>query len=132
MKKTGTTILSLALAMILVSSLSSGVILADDDDDDDKKKRYKTVKVINVVIMDCETDPTGFTMELIVTRFESSADENVPVIMVGMDTCTFATAAMLSNKFKMQDNSAGFDPDFRTLASRSIFVRKGRVRVERE
>ena len=54
MKRTVTTILSFALAIIMVSSLSSGVILADDDDDDDrKKKKYRTVKVIDVAMLDC-------------------------------------------------------------------------------
>jgi len=131
MKKTGTTIFTLALALILVSTLSSGVILADDDDDDDKKKRYKTVKVIDVVILDCGIDPTGFTMNLIVTGFDSSTDEKVPEIAVGMDTCTVATAAMLSNKFKLKDSGHGFDSGFGTLVSRSIYVRKRKVRVER-
>ena len=67
-----------------------------------------------------------------VTGFESSTDENVPVIMVDVDFCIYATAAMLSpeTKFKLQDFGAGFDPGFRTLVSRSIFVRTRRVRVE--
>ena len=133
MRKTGTTIFTLALAMILVSTLASGVILADDDDDDDKKKKYRTVKVIDVVIVDCGNDPTGATMTNRVTGFESSTDENVPMIVVG-DFCIDANAAMLSTetKFKLQDFGAGFDPGFRTLVSRSIFVRKRKVRVERE
>ncbi len=130
MKKTGTTIFTLALALILVNTLSSGVILADDDDDD-KKKRYKTVKVIDVVIVDCGIDPTGFTMNLVVTGFDSSTDENVPMIVVGDTFCVEATAAILSNKFKLKDSGHGFDSGFGSLVSRSIYVRKRKVRVER-
>ncbi len=132
MKKTVTTMLSLALAMILVSSLSSGVILAKGDDDDDhKKKKYKTVKVIDLVFVDCATDPSGFTMNNLVTRFESSTDENLPMIVVG-DLCIDANAAMLAHKFKLQHFGTGFDPFPGTLASRSIFERKRKVRVEKE
>ena len=53
MRKTVTTMLSLALALILVSSLGSGVILADDDDDKEKKKY---TKVREVVVFVCSTD----------------------------------------------------------------------------
>ena len=55
MKKTVTTILSLALALILVSSLSSGVILAKDDDDHDnrRKNKNKYETFYDVVILGC-------------------------------------------------------------------------------
>ena len=132
MKKTVTTILSLALAVIMVSSLGSSVILAADHNDH-KKKGYKTVKITDLVFVDCGNDPSG-TMTNLVTGFESSTDENIPTIMVGVDFCIDANAAMLNTepKFKLHDFGAGFDPDFRTLVSRSIFVRTRKVRVEKE
>ncbi len=60
MKKTVTTILSLALAMILVSSLGNGVTLAkgpSDNASDRGKERARYHKVRDVGILECSTLP---------------------------------------------------------------------------
>ena len=126
MKKTGTTIFTLALALILVSTLSSGVILADDDDD--KKKRYKTVKVRDVAMVDCLAVPDG---TIIVFAFDFFATEggDVPAIVPFTDKCTFALASLQSAGFRAQSDyylGGSFDPK-----SRHTLVRTRKVRVEK-
>ena len=82
MKKTVTTMLSFALALILVSSLSSGVILAkgDDDHDNRKKNKNKYETVIDVAILDCANLAAGG-----VTAMFSAFDGPMDVAMeVGM------------------------------------------------
>ena len=127
MKKTVTAMASLALALIMVSSLSSGVILADDDDDDrKKKKKYRTVKVIDVAMLDCFA--TGGTMIVVAFDFFATEGGDVSGIVPG-DTCAFALASLQSTGFMAQSNyflGGDFDPK-----SRHTLVRKRKVRVEK-
>ena len=120
MKKTVTTILSLALALILVSSLSSGVSYAH------AKNKYKKVKVREVAILDC-----GFPvpLQLLVTGFHTNAVDDVPMIMVDIDNCDVAIVSLLDSKFKMANGSAGMHPMAATLFSRYTFLRTRTVRV---
>ena len=126
MKKTVTTILSLALALIMVSSLSSGVILAKGDDDHDKreknKNKYHTVR--DVAILDCFTDDTGI---MTVKAFDIS--EVPDGILVNLDdSCAASLALLLNAGFGKHSNTgiaAGFSPDPR---SRHMLVRNRRVR----
>ena len=130
MKKTVTTILSLALALILVSSLSSGVILAKGDDDHDNRKKnknkYVTVSFFDVAILDCFA--TGGTMIVVAFDFVATEGGDVSGIVPG-DTCAFALASLQSTGFKAQSNyflGGDFDPK-----SRHTLVRKRKVRVEK-
>ena len=80
MKKTVTTILSLALALILVSSLSSGVILAKGDDDhanrEKNKNKYHTVR--EVAILDCVSQAfAGASLDF--SAFNGPVDIDVPM-----------------------------------------------------
>ena len=108
MKKTVTTMLSLALALILVSSLSSGVILAKGDDDHDKRKKnknkYETVR--DVGILSCISAP-GFP-----PVFDSFDDSTTEIALPGEDVvfpttspCSVNIAVMLHEKFRMVDVS---------------------------
>ena len=114
MKRTGATILSLALAMILVSSLGSGVILA------------KGPKVHDVAIMECGFNSMAGT-DLIVLGFHSTPEGNVPEITIFEEGVTLATncvdgmAIMLSKKYKMQDGNGGFDAFFRDISRYTFF-----------
>ncbi len=105
MKKTVTTILSLALAIIMVSSLSSGVILAkgDDDDDNRKKNKNKYHTVHDVVIMTCfDMAAPGFSA-LFVSFDNVEVIESVPPA----DTsCAVNLAFLLNEGFKVQDVGA--------------------------
>ncbi len=93
MRETGTTVLSLALAMILVSSLSSGVIYADRERE--------------VVILDCRV----VAGSLVVTQFDSFpaiGAGNLPLfppflIPATVQSCAESVAFLLNNKFKMED-----------------------------
>ena len=110
MKKTVTTILSLALAMILVSSLSSGVILAkgDDDHDNRKKNKNKYETVIDVVIVSCVDaglfmPGPGFGATFI--NFDSTiVDPMLPEAPLG--SCAINLAFLLKEGFKIQDVGA--------------------------
>ncbi len=130
MKKTVTTILSLALALILVSSLSSGVILAKGDDDHDNKKKNKNKyeTVIDVAIMDCLADNVG---DLKVSAFDSHVDAGpaAPMIMIA-DFCGPSLFSLLEVGFRIQSETSvaaaggmsfGNDP-----RSRYTFLRKRR------
>ena len=73
MKKTVTTILSLAMAIIMVSSLSSGVILAkgpsDNASDQGKERaRYHTVRDVGILI--CGMSPALPTATLLFGSFD--------------------------------------------------------------
>ncbi len=116
MKKTVTTILSLALAMILVSSLSSGTAYAS-------KER-------KVVILDCGPDPFEPGLRpLVVTGFQSSTADDFGITVGAFmesspTTCAGGIAIMLDNKFKMEDVDAFLHQVFVTLFSRYTFVKK--------
>ncbi len=149
MKKTVTTMLSLALALILVSSLSSGVILAKGDDDHDNRKKnknkYETVR--DVAILDCGFDdfavlPPG---TLVVTAFHHNTDDAFDITPVGPPNgppptpteCVEAISIILKARFTMQNSSGGFHPvlgEFLpgsdALYSRYTFLRTRKVRRE--
>ncbi len=117
MRKTVTTILSLALALILVSSLSNGVIYADRERE--------------VVILDC----TGFFSApfMRVTAFDSFPDISTdlpafpPSLAAAEVPPTFASCAetvafLLNHKFRMEDVTA--ISSFSQLTTRYTFVKK--------
>ena len=89
MKKTVTTILSLALALILVSSLGNGVTYADG------KRKYKKVKMREVVLLDCKVDKT-------VSSFDSTDTEiAAELAALPSDSCAFAIAFLLNHGHKI-------------------------------
>ncbi len=128
MRKTVTTILSLALALILVSSLSSGVILA------------KTVKVHHVVILDCGIDEFE-TFTFVVTGLQSSTGDEFDITVATFEelyptSCVEGMAAILEAGFKMLNIIGGFNPTLATsfpgseaLFSRYTFLKTTKVRV---
>ena len=124
MKKTGTTVLSLALALILVSTLSSGVILADDDDDDNRKKNKKKYHTVyDVAILDC--DLVGMTAAFL--AFDSSDAITLPGETVAVDSCAVDLAFLLSLGFEIEDvGTVGLG--MAGGVSRYTTVRKRRVR----
>ncbi len=129
MKKTVTAILSLAMAIIMVSSLSSGVILAKDDDDNDNRKRnknkYHTVR--DVAILDCGFVFGSTSMELRVIGFDTNAPvDNTPDIYIGTTPCVEGIAIILEDRFKMENGSAGM-AGF-NIHSRYTFLRSRRVK----
>ena len=78
MKKTVTTMLSLALALILVSSLSSGVILAkgpSDNASDRGKERARHHTERQVGVLECLSSPNATGM---VTFFDGPDDIILP------------------------------------------------------
>ena len=100
MKETGTTIFTLALAMILVSSLSSGVIYANDSKGRD----------VEVVILDCgvaEGGPMGF----LVTALHDNTDVDFGIV-VATTECVDAIAAILKARFKMESSGSSLHPMF--------------------
>ncbi len=135
MKKTVTTILSFALALILVSSLSSGVILAkgDDDHDNREKNKNKFHTVHDVAIMECGLNPNLiFEMSSVVTLFQASTTENVPgmaVFPAELDNptiCPEGIALMLNHSFKLEKWGNAIDDGFGGLVVRYTFLRKRR------
>ena len=127
MKKTFTTIFSLALAIILVSSLSSSVILAkgDDDHDNREKNKNKFHTVRDVAILDCLAI-TNDGMEVI--NFDISGDLPDVIMVDRGDSCAASLALLLKAGFRKHDDNTGlhtFDP-----RSRYTFVRKRRERIE--
>ena len=103
MKKTVTTILSLALAIIMVSSLSSGVILAkgpSDNASDQGKERARFQTERDVAILRCVNLPI---MELMFDGFEGPADIMLPADDMAPDFGCVANLAFLVNKgFKIE------------------------------
>ena len=129
MKKTVTTILSLALALILVSSLSSGVILAkgpSDNASDRGKERARYHTERDVAFLDCGFKP-DFGMSFFVTGFHSTPEGDVLGIVVLDTTCVEGTTILLSNKYKMQDGAGGTDM-FNNAGTRYMFLRIRKVR----
>ncbi len=101
MKKTVTTILSLALALIMVSSLSSGVILAkgpSDNASDRGKERARSHKVRQVGVLECLSPPMAPGW---VTFFDGPDD-----IMLPMDapdeTCLANLNFLLNKRFHIE------------------------------
>jgi multisubunit Na+/H+ antiporter MnhF subunit len=116
MKKTVTTILSLALAIIMVSSLSSGVILANGERGRDRQ----------VVIFDCTQIAT--VSVIFVSAADSSIDApvivpsdlNVPLIT----PCAQTFADMLNAKFKVEDITSSLDFVAGGMTTRYIMIKK--------
>ena len=131
MKKTGTTIFTLALAMILVSTLSSGVILADDDDDDNRRKnrnKYETVR--DVAILTCVISPVAPFAPLIFSSFDGPEEVEM---QIDPGSCAAAEAIVLNERFKFKDLSTGiFAPlgGFSAVVRLSTFVKSTRVEIE--
>ena len=122
MKKTFTTISSLALAFIMVSSLSSGVILADDDDD---KKDRRRGREREVVIFDCTHVPT--VPILLVSAADSSmgAPEIVPSDPPDLITpCAQTFADLLDAKFKVEDITTVIDLMGGVITTRYTMIKK--------
>ncbi len=96
MKRAVTTILSLALALILVTSLGSGVILA------------KGPKEHQVAILHCMT-PAGFPG--MVESFDGPEDITLPAELPAPDTdnsCVVNLAFLLTNGFKVEGSATLF------------------------
>jgi|GEM_PF-3772748 len=123
MKKTVTTILSFALALIMVSSLGSGVSYADG------KKKYKKVRVRDVVIMDC--DAIGMAAGFI--NFDASFDPTTDPKLAEFPaaSCAASFASLLNAGFKPQDFGA-YSPGFGASFTRQTFVRNRTVRVPKD
>ena len=112
MKKTGTKIFTLALAMILVSSLSSSVIYAKGDDNDDDRYRGR-----EVVIFDCQQalvlvnlSPISFLSKFFVVASDSSSGAPIidpSVFPAGalpiLTPCAQTFADLLNAKFRVED-----------------------------
>ena len=124
MKKTVTTILSLALALILVSSLSSGVIYANG------KKKYKTVKVRDVLIVDCLALGMPATFIAFDASFDVSMDAKLAEFGVS-SSCAVNLAILLSAHFKSQEYGA-YSPGIGAAFTRETFVRTRKVRVPKD
>ena len=137
MKKTVTTILSLALALILVSSLSSGVILAKGDDDHDNRKKnknkYETVTVRHVGILDCVSQ-AFFGASLEFGAFNGPAEISMD-IPGDSELCDVNLTFLLNEGFKIQDvGIVPFIADGFTIAtmSRYTLVKTTKMRVLKE
>ena len=124
MKKTGTTIFTLALALILVSTLSSGVILADDDDEKKDRRRGR-----EVVIFDCAqiaTVPIIFVSAVDSSMGAPMIDpsefpfEGDPIIV----SCAQTFADMLYLKFKVEDITTTYDFLGMRVVTRYIMIKK--------
>ena len=129
MKKTGTTIFTLGLAMILVGSLSSGVLLAKG-------------RNVEVVILDCGFD--DFLVlnpgTLAVTGLNRNTDDDFGITVIGTPNnggfatpteCVEAIAVILKARFKMQNSSGGFHPDLMIAGSEALYSRYTFVRNRR-
>jgi hypothetical protein len=129
MKKTVTTILNLALAMILVSSLSSGVILANGNDHDNRNKnknKYHTEH--DVGIMTCADDGTGLpgSGPMFVDFDSNVVDIVLPVISVPDRSCAVNLAFLRDEGFKIQNVNSNLFID--VIFSTYIMERNRRVR----
>ena len=96
MKRTGATILSLALALILVSSLGSGVILA------------KSPKEYQVAILHCVTAAQS---PGIVESFDGPEDITLSAELPAPDTdnsCVVNLAFLLNKGFKVEGSATLF------------------------
>jgi len=129
MRKTVTTILSLALALILVSSLSSGVILAKGDDDHDNRKKnknkYHTVR--DVAILDCLAVTDGNGGKIVVVAFDISGDLPDLIVVNTNDSCAASLALLLKAGFRKHDESTGVET-FILAKSRYTMVRSRKVK----
>ncbi len=117
MKKTVTTILSLVLALILVSGLGSGVSNAHG------KTRYNTVRVHHVAIVDCLAATDG----MMVSAFNISPDLPDGVGIMGDETCAETLAVLLNGGFRME-GSTGIT-EFTGPRSRYTLVKTTKMRV---
>ena len=148
MKKTVTTMLSFALALILVSSLSSGVILAKGDDDHDNRKKnknkYETVKMHDVVILDCGFDEFETFTALVVTGLQSSTGDSFGFVLPDFNelsptSCVEGIVAILEAGLRMVNSSGGFNPGLigfapgsETMFTRYTFLKTTKMRVPKQ
>jgi len=118
MKKTVTTILSLALAMLLVSSLGNGTVYGHERE---------------VVILDCGPDPfEPGARPLVVTESQSSTADDFGITVAAFmesspTTCAEGIAIVLNKKNKKKFKMENVDTIltmFGTVFSRYTFVRK--------
>ncbi len=93
MKKTVTTILSLALALILVSSLSSGVILAKGN-----KIKYRTITVREVAILEC----VSAAMQVGVVSFFDGPDDIMLPMDASDETCRASLDFLVNKNFEIE------------------------------
>ena len=134
MKKTVTTMLSLVLALILVSSLSSGVALAkgDDDHDNREKNKNKFHTEHDVGIMTCSDEGTGIPgLGPMFVGFDSNVDDILlpgDDIVLPEDASCAVNLAFLRNDegFKIQKVNSNFF--FDVIFSSYILERNRRVR----
>ena len=122
--------LSLALAIIMVSSLSSGVILAKGDDDHDSRKKnknkYHTER--DVGIMTCADEGTGLPgFGPMFVSFDSNVDDIV--LPVGT-SCSMNLAVLLDNGYKIEDVRSSFFMMTDTHFSSYTLLRKRKVKNE--
>ena len=109
MKKTVTTILSLALALILVSSLSSGVILAkgpSDNASDRGKERARHHTERQVGVLECLSSPNATGM---VTFFDGPDDIILPFDAPD-DTCLANLNFLVNKRFQIEGIGTFFAP----------------------
>ena len=121
MKKTVTTILSLAMAIIMVSSLASGVILAKGN-----KIKYRTITVREVAILECVSAPGTVG---IVSFFDGPDDIMLPM-EASDETCRASLDFLVNKNFEIEDVGT-FLPGAGVLFERYTLTGKKRVRVPR-
>ena len=128
MKKTVTRVLSLALALILVSSLSSGVILAkgpSDNASDRGKEQARFHKERQVGVLECLSPPGATGM---VTFFDGPDDIILP--MDAPDETCLANLNFLLNKRFHIEGIGTFIAGAGVLIERYTIVRIVTVRSE--
>ena len=114
MKKIFTTIFSLALAIIMVSSLGNGVIDANGKD------RYRTITTRDVVIFGCL--PLGNVLKVAVSSHRDDLDaELVPTMS---KPCAEAVAGLANGGYGVQGIAADF-----SVGLTYTMVKKTRTRV---
>ena len=128
MKKTVTTMLSLALAMVLVSSLGSGVILAkgpSDNASDRGKERARFHQERQVGVLECLSSPgaTG-----VVTFFDGPFDI-MPPIAFPNEPCLAYLNFLLNKGFHIEGIGT-FIATLGVLIERYTVVRIVRMRRE--
>ena len=130
MKKTVTTILSLALALILVSSLGSGVILAKGDDyhDNRKKNKNKYETVREVSILSC-VGVVGPGVPLTFSTFDGPMDVAMLLPPMPGSSCAAAEAIVFNEGWKLKDLFTGINVSPPAVVRLSTFVRKTRVKI---
>ena len=130
MKKTAAKNLSLTLALILVSSLSSGVILAkgpSDNASDRGKERARYHKMRQVGVLECLSPPNATGL---VTFFDGPDDIILP--MDAPDETCLANLNFLVNKRFQIEGIGTFIAGAGVLIERYTVVRTIRMRREKD